>query len=209
MRPNRQHVSGRVILTREVVHIEDVLDDPEYPQHLARAGGWRAILGVPMLRDRNAIGMIGVVRGQPGPFSDRQIDLLKTFADQAVIAIENARLFDEVQSRTRELTERTRELTETLEYQTATSEILNVISRSPSQLKPVDPQQCVRPPNRDRLVFESRPQCACPIVPSRDALRYEGLRPPGGGSTCRHRRIVRLPYSRWCRARPEGRMPSG
>jgi GAF domain-containing protein len=123
MRPSRQHLSGRTILTRAVVHVEDVLNDPEYPQHLARAGGWRSMLGVPLLREGSPIGMIGVIRGQPGPFSDKQIELLQTFADQAVIAIENVRLFNETR--------------EALERQTATSDILRVISTSPTDAQPV------------------------------------------------------------------------
>jgi GAF domain-containing protein len=130
MRPSRQLVSGRVILTRSVVQIEDLMEDPEYAQRLARAGGWRASLGVPLLREGNAIGMMTVMRGQPGPFSETQVELLKTFADQAVIAIENVRLFTELQSSNREL--RT-----ALDKQTATSDILRVISQSQTDVQPV------------------------------------------------------------------------
>jgi GAF domain-containing protein len=122
-RPDRRRVAGRVILTRSVVHVEDVLTDPEYPQDVARAGGWRAVLGVPLLREGSPLGAITVIRARPGPFSPTQVELLKTFADQAVIAIENVRLFTELGERNRDLT--------------ATGEILRVISRSPTDLQPI------------------------------------------------------------------------
>src|SRR5262249_48509421 len=128
--PDRSHLSGRAILDRAIVHVPDVLNDPEYSRELALAGGWRAVLAVPLLHDGKALGAIGVARAEPKPFSDRQIQLLKTFADQAVIAIENVRLFNEVQARTRDLSE-------SLEQQTATSEVLKVISSSPGELEPV------------------------------------------------------------------------
>ena len=123
MRPSREQASGRVIMIGSIVHIEDVLEDPEYAQELARAGGWRGLIGVPLLREGAPVGMIAVMRGQPGRFSETQTELLKTFADQAVIAIENVRLFNETQ--------------EALEQQTATSEILRVIASSPTDLQPV------------------------------------------------------------------------
>ena len=129
-KPDRFQISGRAVLSRTAVHVHDVLEDPEYPRELALAGNWRAILSVPMLRDGNPVGVITVSKSEPVPFSGRQIELLNTFADQAVIAIGNVRLFEEVQARTRELSE-------SLEYQTATSEVLNVISRSPSDIQPV------------------------------------------------------------------------
>ena len=108
-----------------------MLADPEYTWSEAQQiGGYRAALGVPLLRDGKVVGVIFVAKDEPQPFTPRQIELVTTFADQAVIALENVRLFEEVQSRTREIQE-------ALEYQTATGEVLNVISRSPSQVQPV------------------------------------------------------------------------
>jgi len=129
--PGRDTLTGRVAQTGAVVHIPDALADPEYTYFEAqKLGGWRAMLGVPLLREGSCVGVMAMTRDTPGPFTDKQIELVTTFADQAVIAIENVRLFDEVQARTRELTE-------SLEQQTATSEVLQVISTSPGELEPV------------------------------------------------------------------------
>ena len=103
--PDRSDLAGRTILEGITVHVQDVLADPEYEHDMALAGRWRAVLSVPMLRDSKPIGVIAVSKSEPIPFSNRQIELLNTFAEQAVIAIENVRLFEEVQTRTEELTE--------------------------------------------------------------------------------------------------------
>jgi signal transduction histidine kinase len=111
IRPERGSAIGRAVLTRAVVHLASLLDDAEYTHaELAQATGFRSGLAVPMLRDGTVIGVVGVARRTPGPFADRQIDLLKIFADQAVIAIENVRLFKELQARTQELTRSVEEL---------------------------------------------------------------------------------------------------
>jgi GAF domain-containing protein len=124
-------VSGRAILHRVIAEIPDVLADPAYGvAGLARRVTYRSALAVPMLRQGSSIGAIAVARAQVGPFTAGQIALLTTFADQAVIAIENVRLFDEVQAQKRELSE-------SLERQIATSEVLSVISRSSGELEPV------------------------------------------------------------------------
>jgi GAF domain-containing protein len=122
---------GRTLVEGKIVHITDVLADPEYTYlEGQRLGGFRTLLGVPLLREGSPIGVIILQRRIVQPFTDKQIDLVTSFADQAVIAIENARLFEEVQARTRELTE-------SLEQQTATSDVLQIISRSPGELQPV------------------------------------------------------------------------
>ena len=128
--PNRGSCVGRTLLNRDVVHIDDILSDPEYSMEVSKLGGYRTMLGVPLLREGTLVGVIALVRFVRRPFTEKQIELVKTFADQAVIAIENVRLFEAEQ-------QRTRELSEALEQQTATSEVLKVISSSPGELEPV------------------------------------------------------------------------
>src|SRR5262245_9397673 len=129
--PSRGFAAARAILSNVVEEIPDVLKDQDYAVHdIARMAAFRSTVAVPMRKDGLPIGAIAVVRLEPGEFDERQIGLLKTFADQAVIAIENTRLFEEVQARTRELTE-------SLEQQTATSQVLSVISSSPTDVGPV------------------------------------------------------------------------
>ena len=133
IRPTPDIAIGRAILERTVIHFEDVLREPHNPvREAARAAlGYRAWLAVPMLRDETGIGVISCWRPEPRAFSDKQIELLKTFADQAVIAIENVRLFTELQEKNQALTKAHAQVTEALEQQTATGEILRVISSSP------------------------------------------------------------------------------
>src|SRR5262249_37484457 len=125
--------TSRSVLEGRILHIADLqAESDEFPtgSDIARRLGFRALLSVPLLRGGAAIGTIMVRRTESRLFSERQVALLQTFADQAVIAIENVRLFKELETRNRDLTE-------TLEQQTATSEILRVISSSPTELQPV------------------------------------------------------------------------
>jgi two-component system NtrC family sensor kinase len=134
---NRNWTAGRAFLDRKPVHVRDLLSDEgnDFPdaQELSRRGGSRgirSILGVPLLRENESIGAILLRRLEVNPFRDKQIALLQTFADQAVIAIGNVRLFEEVQATTRDLTE-------SLQQQTATADVLKVISRSAFDLQTV------------------------------------------------------------------------
>jgi GAF domain-containing protein/anti-sigma regulatory factor (Ser/Thr protein kinase) len=129
--PGRETGTGRVLMTGETVLVSDVLADPEYNYGVGpRLGNYRALLGVPLIRDGKVEGVFGLQGREPGAFTQRQIELVRTFADQAVIAIENARLFDEVQAKTRDLEE-------SLQQQTATADVLKVISRSAFDLQAV------------------------------------------------------------------------
>jgi two-component system, NtrC family, sensor kinase len=130
-KPDRGSIFGRTIVDGCTTHIPDVLTDPNWQRQSAqKLIGFRAALGVPLVRDGQTFGVISLFRLVAGSFSDKQIELLETFADQAVIAIQNVKLFDQVQAKTRDLEE-------SLQQQTATSEVLQIISSSPGDLVPV------------------------------------------------------------------------
>jgi GAF domain-containing protein/CheY-like chemotaxis protein len=131
LKADRGSINGRALREGRIVHVRDVLADPEFALRDAqKIGNFRTALGVPLLREGRPIGVMFLARSAVDPFSAQEIALVETFTDQAVIAIENARLFDEVKARTRDLAE-------SLERQTATSEVLRVISSSPGELTPV------------------------------------------------------------------------
>ncbi|MBO0740528.1 MAG: GAF domain-containing protein, partial [Hyphomicrobiaceae bacterium] len=128
--PDRGSIFGRTIIEGRTVHIADVLADPELARPAVGTVDVRAGVGVPLMREGVIVGALMLINRQPRSFSRKEIELIETFADQAVIAIENVRLFEAEQARTTELTQ-------SLEYQTAISNVLSVISRSPDALQPV------------------------------------------------------------------------
>src|SRR6202022_4334811 len=128
--PGRGSATARAALERRTVQVLDAQGDPEYTYGSRQADPFRTIITVPILKGNELFGAIGIYRHEVRAFTESQISLLETFADQAVIAIENVRLFDEVQARSLELSE-------SLEQQTATSEVLGIISSSPGELEPV------------------------------------------------------------------------
>jgi two-component system NtrC family sensor kinase len=132
VKPERSTITGRTLLEGKVIHVPDVHVDPDYTFSEAQrlSGDPHTFLGVPLLREGNPVGALVLARRNMRPFTDKQVELVTTFADQAVIAIENVRLFDELQAKTRDLTE-------SLQQQTATADVLKVISRSAFDLQTV------------------------------------------------------------------------
>ena len=150
VKPERATIVGRTLLEGRVIHVPDTHADPDYtfPEGQKLSGDPRTILGVPLLREGKPVGALALLRRAPRPFTDKQIELVTTFADQAVIAIENVRLFDEVQTKTRDLSE-------ALTYQTGSSNILKVIASSPTDVGPV---------------FKAIVESACELCKSYDAI---------------------------------------
>jgi two-component system NtrC family sensor kinase len=140
---SRRSVAGRAALDRQTIHVPDLeaLPQTEFPETLERTRRiplpTRTVLATPLLREGVPIGVVYMRRSEVQPFTDKQIELLKTFANQAVIAIENVRLFTELQEKNRALTTAHAQISETLDQQTATSEVLRVISSSPTAVEPV------------------------------------------------------------------------
>src|SRR5215471_8411377 len=141
MRPlSRESMLGRATLARRAVQVENVATDPELSaaaHAFYRAANVHTILAVPLLLKDHPIGVITLARTRVAPFDEKEVALVESFADQAVIAIENTRLFEAEQARTREVEVKSTELARSLEYQTAISDVLGVISRSPNELQPV------------------------------------------------------------------------
>src|SRR6516164_4612550 len=129
MVPTRGSITCRAILDRQTIHVRDMASEPGVSAAV-RNVGYKSQISLPLLRDGAAIGAVGLASGELGGFSDSQVALLQTFAEQAVIAITSAETYRELQARTRDLEE-------SLEYQTATSDVLNVISRSTADVQPV------------------------------------------------------------------------
>jgi GAF domain-containing protein len=142
-RSNDNTVVGRMISTKALVHVVDLTAEQTYVERnpisvaAVELGGVRTLLAVPMLNENELIGAFMLARQEVHPFTEKQIELVQNFAAQAVIAIENTRLLNELRQRTDDLSHRTDDLTEALDQQTATSEVLRVISSSPGELEPV------------------------------------------------------------------------
>jgi GAF domain-containing protein len=137
MEPGRAGPARLAALERRTVHVADITAEPGFSPVVLQYERARSVLAVPLLREKDLAGVIAIWRREVRPFTDKQIELVRNFAAQAVIAIENARLLSELRQRTDDLSKRTTDLTESLEQQTATSDVLRVISSSPADLQSV------------------------------------------------------------------------
>ena len=194
---SRHSAMGRAVLDRTITHIPDVTLDPEFGfPEAARAVDFRAVLAVPTIRDDVATGAIVVQRPEPEAFTESQVELLKTFADQAVIAIENVRLFTELQEKNQALTAAHTEVTETLDQQTATADVLKVISRSTFDLQPV----------LNTLIESATRLCGADkgFIFRRDGEVYRGV--ADSGTTPEHREYIRRTPVRVDRSTVVGRV---
>jgi signal transduction histidine kinase/DNA-binding response OmpR family regulator len=197
--PNRHSLSGRTVLDRAVIHIPDILDDAEYtwagPQ---KFGEYRTMLGVPLMREGVPIGVLAMTRDKPRPFTPAQIELISTFADQAVIAIETLRLFNEVQERTAEA-ERTRKVMQTAfdnmgDGVALLDKDMRLQFMSQERMKSRQfPPDMVRPgvPARDLMLFQARRGDYGPVATEADVGRkvdaaFRRMTTPGGTRYTRH-----------------------
>jgi two-component system NtrC family sensor kinase len=169
--PGRHSAVGRAAIQRRTIHIHDAQSDPEltYGSYGLPKDPTRTVLVIPMLNADELLGVIFIHRNEVLPFTDRQIALMETFADQAVIAIENTRLFEAEQTRSRELSE-------SLEQQTATSEVLGVISGSPGELEPVFNTMLA---NAVRICEAKFVSCLRPCASIRSAILWSANVPSG------------------------------
>jgi len=155
-------IAGRVALEGRVVHVADIRAIPDYAFPESIASGRRTVLGVPLLREGAVLGTINLARKRVEPFTERQIELVRTFADQAVIAMENARLLGELQARTAELAERNTAFAERIDHQAATIDVLKQMSASPGDAQPVF----------DLICHQARSLLGTPIV---GMFEYDGI----------------------------------
>ena len=137
IRPGSQGPTRKAALERRIIHVADIVNEPGFSPVILQVERARTVLAVPLLREHTLIGVVTMWRRDIDPFTDQQVSLVKTFADQAVIAIENVRLFTELQEKNQALVAAHVQVSEALERQTATSEILRVISSSPTDVQPV------------------------------------------------------------------------
>ena len=211
---DRGSIPGRTVIDRQTVHIDDfaAVSEDDYPLSLPlqRLWGFRTVLATPLLREGEPIGTLTIRRMEVRPFTDKQVALLETFANQAVIAVENARLFEELEQRNAELQASNRQVSEALEQQTATSEVLRVIASSPTDLQRVvdaiaeSAANLVPGGERRRLAGDRQPAAPRRPSPARGAIAVELEMPVSRGSLAGRAVVDRQTAAR---ARHAGREP--